>query len=173
MYSFDFVCFSLLCVKKMACLSFPQFDDEPFYAYFERLDGFYSFHGCSLSDACSIAYWGMNEYTRGMVENMYNGRFHLLPMHDARNFFIWLARDSYDRECHVSCFDSQCQDSFNFCMTSLDAFIMPCDDPNMHVNPFPSYAHCDEVCSNVDDMHVDGDCEPQPNNIDAQILAQM
>ena len=57
----------------MACLSFPQFDGEPFYAYFERLDGFLSYHGCSLNDACDIAYWGMNEYTRGMVEDMNNG----------------------------------------------------------------------------------------------------
>ena len=157
----------------MACLSFPQFDGEPFYAYFERLDGFLSYHGCSLNDACGIAYWGMNEYTRGMVEDMNNGRFCHLSMHDAWDFFTWLAKDSLDRESHVSYFDSQCQDSFNFCMNSLDTSYVPSDNPSMQIDTFPPYAHFDEVCANFDDVQFDFDHEPQPNNIEAQILSQM
>ena len=45
---------------------------NPFWNTY-RLGEFIKFHIYNIGEACEITYWGLNERTRGVVENMFNG----------------------------------------------------------------------------------------------------
>ena len=131
----------------MASFSFPQFEHEPFWRYFERLEeSLGSDYRFDLWELCEVFYDGLNELTRGMVENMFHGGFRAKSLDEAWNFYNWLARDTYDwemtnhgtcvRDFHVSNVDS------SFCMNSLEMSHAFNSEPNMHdSNPgFPLFS---------------------------------
>src|SRR6185437_2809125 len=76
----------------MACLSFAQFDKEPFCEYFNKLEGFLDCNCCNIWEACEICYFGLNEQTRDEVECMHNGEFRALSIDDVWDFYVWFAR---------------------------------------------------------------------------------
>ena len=76
--------------------SFPQFENESFWVYFNRLENFISYHGYDLWEACEICYHDLNEKTRDIIESMFNGRFRALSIDDAWDFYVWFARYTYD-----------------------------------------------------------------------------
>ncbi|XP_057248713.1 uncharacterized protein LOC130590397 [Beta vulgaris subsp. vulgaris] len=132
----------------MANISFPQYENESFWIYFNRLEDFIKYYGYSLWEACEITYWGLNEHTRGVVENMFNGEFRAISSDEAWDFYMWLARDTYDFDCANS------HNSSNVCMNSFDESSVLTSGPLIHdFNSPPSYAYNNDVHSNVDDIH--------------------
>ena len=118
--------------------SFPQFVNEPFWVYFDRLNDFIGYHNLNLWDSCGFAYGGLNEYTRNVIESRFNGDFRALSLDDMWDYYMWFARDLYEREMaiHVTCAN-------------------PNYEHNLHVStPSPLNACYNEVHSNVYDNHV-------------------
>src|SRR6185437_2949539 len=113
----------------MACLSFAQFDKEPFCEYFNKLEGFLDCNCCNIWEACEICYFGLNEQTRDEVECMHNGEFRAWSINDTWDFYVWFARDVYNRGNHDSSVDVQCVDSYNISMNSHDLSHDPISEP--------------------------------------------
>ena len=117
--------------------SFHQFEHEPFWVYFNRLNDFIGYHNYNLWDSCGFAYGGLNEHTSNMIESRFNGDFRALSLDDVWDYYMWFARDSYEREnaIHVPC-------------------VNPNYEHNLHVStPTPLNACYNEVRSNVYDNH--------------------
>ena len=135
----------------MASNSFPQYDNEPFCEYFNRLVGYLDFDCCSLWEACEICYFGLNEQTRDEVECMHNGEFRALSIDDAWDFYVWFAWDVYNKGNHDSIIDMQCVDTSNISMNSHDLLHDPLSEPRTHdFNSISSFVHDDEVHAQVD-----------------------
>ena len=147
----------------MAYISIPQFDNEPFWVYFNRLEDFLDgVKGLTKGDYCEIINLGLNENFRGVVDNMLNGKFQDMSSDEAWDFYSWLARDNYDweranhetyvRDSHAFNVDANCHDLSN--MNSHDVLDAPHSDHVMHdFNSLPSIAQCNEVHSNDDEVH--------------------
>lgn len=135
--------------NEMSCPSLPQFEYEPFWVYFNRFEDFSNYLGCTLRESCEIIYWGLNEYTRGVVENKFNGEFRATSSDEAWDFYLWFARDSNEQDNY-----DNCRDFSNSCINSNDDSYVPHDDPLMHDgNPSLLYANCNEMHPNVDNVH--------------------
>ena len=134
----------------MACYSFLQCDNEPFYDYFNRLEGFLNYNYYNLWEACDICYNGLNEQTTNEIENMFNGRFRTLSINDAWDFFVWFASDVYNRACNVA----NCENIFVGSMQPHDVSCdSPCEPRTSDFNSISSIAH---------DEYRSLDCAPSP-----------
>ena len=160
----------------MASFSIPQFEDEPFWRYFNRVqDSLPIDYRCELWEICEVIYALLDDYTRNIVQDMHNGEFRAISLNEAWDFFNWLAQDTY--ECDMgthprrvqpndgiplssssSCNEmpSMIHDSYspNECMNYND-FPTPCDD-YPHLSSFdssPSNSSCDAMHSNVQNLN--------------------
>ena len=111
--------------------SFPQFENEPFWVYFNRLEDFISYHGYDLWEACEICYHNLTKQTRDIVESMFNGRFRALSIDDAWDFYVWFARDSYNRG--HGCSNASIDDCYGPCSMNNES-CMPSCAPIPHIN---------------------------------------
>ena len=152
--------------------SFSQHDNEPFWVYLDRLRNFLGYHNYNMWDSCGFSYGGLNEYTRNMIESRFNGDFRALSLDDVWDYYIWFAKDSYEREMaiHVPCaspyFEHNLHDStppLNACYNEVrsnvydnHAYSNDFSNPCMDINVLP---HDPIVASPV------FNCEPFPNPI--------
>lgn len=147
-----------------------QFEGEPFWVYFNRVqDGFSLNNGSNVGEMCEFVYFGLNDYFRYVVESSYNGEFQTQSLDEAWDYFNWLAQDTYEWEMGMN--ESQAQPNFNIppptnptcndlhsnnldvypmneCMNYNDVSQACFDDsllPQEAFSPYPCYAH--------DDMH--------------------
>lgn len=84
---------------------FPQYEDEPFWNYYQRFENtLVTKYRLEIWEMCEVIYDGLNMHTREIVESMFNGEFRFQHFDEAWSFFGWLSRDTYEWDHVITTF---------------------------------------------------------------------
>lgn len=98
----------------MASFYVPQFEIEPFWRYFARLqDPLLVPCNCELWAFYEAIYEGLNHSTRLVVEHMFNGAFRSLSYGEAWDYYHWLAQDTYEWDRALGSQNRECSTRHN------------------------------------------------------------
>ena len=122
----------------MASFSIPQFENEPFWRYFNRVqDSLPSNYWFNIWEICEVIFEGLNHFTRYIVVYIkHDGRFRALSLEEAWDFCNIFAQETYEEE--MSMFSSQGQ-------------------PNYGI-PLPSFPNCSSMHSIYNDSYLSSTC---------------